>query len=170
MKITKKILVEMIQEEIKNNNNLDEQYDLVIEKLQFLFKERLDEVERVSRGAFVTQPKTNYKPSPNVAKFMSASENEAMRALEGVIYKFVNKARQEKIPNPENFVFLLVDNIINKLDKNAANILKHFEQASKVVKKANEFEKDVKDVEQPNQSKFSQFMSKAKEKIGLEEE
>lgn len=168
MNLTKKLLVEMIQEEIKNNNNLDEQYDLVIEKLQFLFKERLDEAERVSRGAFVTQPKVNYKPSPNVAKFMSASENEAMRALEGVIYRFVNKAREQKIPNPENFVFLLVDNIINKLDKNTANILKHFQQATKVVKTADEFEKNVKDDEQP--SKFKQFVNKAKEKIGLEEQ
>lgn len=168
MNVTKKLLYEMIKEEINNSKLLEERYNRII---SILSKQTLLEAQRVSKGAGI-KPSPEYSKEANLAlekelaqfgRFLSQEEANLKRKLEyqtrpadleglmeeaekaastmlkNLLMDFLSKARTMKIPDPEVSAALL----INSVTQGAMDVVKQQSQMMKIVSTADKGQREV---------------------------
>jgi hypothetical protein len=168
MNLTKKLLYEMIKEEINNSKLLEERYERII---SILSKQTLLEAQRVSKGAGIKST-PEYSKEANLAlekelaqfgKFLSQEEASLKRKLEfqtrpddleglmeeaeksasvmlkNLIMDFLSKARTMKIPDPEVSAALL----INSVTQGAMDVVKQQSQMMKIISTADTGQREV---------------------------
>ena len=161
MKITKKILVEMIEKEIKSTKKLDERYERLINEFsKSLLTESTEKTKLAASnmqslkreaekfGRLLSDEERNLRNKvefqmrpADMEGLLEEAEKQASIAMQQIIIKFLERARQLKLENPEIFAALLVDTTM----KGAVEFVKHQDNMMKILKKAQQFEKELEE-------------------------